>query len=73
MEIKNKANLEGKEKKFLIWIGLSCVPWTHITFHLLSKGYTVPGNQGTHEIFAQFEKIVMQMVPCIWQRQCLRA
>ena len=25
------------------------VSWEYITFYVLTKGYTVPGNQGTHE------------------------
>ena len=23
--------------------------WVHMTFYILRKGYTVPGNQGTHD------------------------
>ena len=38
---------------FWIWLSLSCVHWflvsmVQMTFYVLTKGYTVHGNQGTH-------------------------
>ena len=29
----------------------------HMTFYILEKGYTVPGNQGTHDKLNQIPKV----------------
>ena len=36
-----------------------CIPvsWAHMTFYILTKGYTFPGNQGTHDKLNQIRKV----------------
>ena len=50
------------DKMYQIWFSLSCVHWfpgytLNITFHVLTKGYTVPRNQSTHDKLNQIQCI----------------
>ena len=60
VSILGAGNIQPEIKKFnfrdlIQFVMCARVSRVHMTFHILTKRYTVPGNQGTHEKLNQIQ------------------